>query len=238
MTALSTRQIQTRDCPPPPRRPFKKKKNPRQGSAFLHSLRPIFNYAITPSSATSTSPPPHRPSAQPEAGADRQPSVLAQALPHALPTPLAKLLARAGPVLAQQLGRLGVGGALVVGARKEADDAEQDGLGGLHGAPALGGALVAELVLLGRVQDRYAQQARVRVDVGVEGDRVLEGEGRRHEGVLRREAEAAAEVGACSWGRGGGRLGVSFLRGAGEREDWGGREIRLRGNRGRGGGGV
>lgn len=102
-----------------------------------------------------------------------------------------------GALLAQQLGGLGVGGALLVGAREQADDAEQDGLGGLHGAPALGGALVAEAVLLGRVQDRDAQQARLRVHVGVERHRVLEGQGRRQEGVLRGEAQACAEVASC-----------------------------------------
>lgn len=124
-------------------------------------------------------------------------SVLPQAFPHTLSTSLSILLVFSRPLLPQQLGSLRICRALVVWARKQADDAQQDRLGGLDGTPPLGGAFVAVLVLLGRVQDGDAQEARVRVDVGVEGDGVLKGERGGQERVFGGEAEAAAEVGAC-----------------------------------------
>lgn len=99
-------------------------------------------------------------------------------------------------LLAQHPRGLDIGGALVVGAMEQADGAEQDGLGGLDGGPALGSGLVAVLVLLGWVQDRYAQLAAL-VDVGVERDRVLEGERGGHVRVAGWEDEASAEV--ASW---------------------------------------
>nr|POE53546.1 hypothetical protein CFP56_28768 [Quercus suber] len=76
-------------------------------------------------------------------------------IPHAFPHALAELLA----VLAPQLAGLDVRGAFVVGAAEHADDGEQDGLGGLHGRPALRGGLVAVLVVFGRVQDTDADDA-------------------------------------------------------------------------------
>lgn len=106
-------------------------------------------------------------------------SILAQTLPNALSTPLPVLLVHAIPLLAQQLGGLGVRGTLVVRACKQADDAQQDSLGSLHGAPPLGRTLITVLVLLGWVQDGDAEQSGIRVDVWMEGDGVLEGEGRR-----------------------------------------------------------
>lgn len=81
---------------------------------------------------------------------------------------------QAVPLLAHQLGGLGIGGALVIGAGEQADDAQQDGLGGLDGTPSLCSTLVPVLILLGWVQDRDAELAIMRVDVGVEGNRVLE----------------------------------------------------------------
>lgn len=86
---------------------------------------------------------------------------------------------QAVPLLAQKFSSLGVSGTLVVGAREKADDAQQDGLGCLDGAPPLCCELVAVLILLRRVQNRDAQGSRVRVDVGVKGDGILEGQGWR-----------------------------------------------------------
>lgn len=86
-------------------------------------------------------------------------------------------------LFAQHPRRLDVRGALFVGAIEQTDDAEEDRLGGLDGAPALGGGLVAVLVLFGRVQDGDAELA-VLVDVGVERDGSLEGELRRHVRVV------------------------------------------------------
>lgn len=105
--------------------------------------------------------------------------ILAQTLPHTLPTPLPIFRTRASPLFTQQLCGLGIRRALVIGACKQADDAQQNGFWGLHGAPPLSCALVAVLVVFGRVQDGDAEQAVVRIDVGVEGDRVEECEGGR-----------------------------------------------------------
>lgn len=127
------------------------------------------------------------------------PLVLAQALPDALAAPPPEVLVLALLLLAQHARGLDVGRALLVGAVEQADGAQQDRLGGLDGAPALRGGLVAVLVLLGRVQDRDAELA-VLVDVGVERDRVLEGQGRRHVRVVGREDEARSKVAACRFG--------------------------------------
>lgn len=86
-------------------------------------------------------------------------------------------------LLSQHPRRLDVCGALFVGAIEQADDAEEDRLGGLDGTPPLGGRLITVLVLLGRVQDGDAQLA-VLVNVGVERDGILEGELRRHMGIV------------------------------------------------------
>lgn len=86
-------------------------------------------------------------------------------------------------LLTQHPRSLYVRGALFVGAIEQTNDAKEDRLGGLDGTPALGGGLVAVLVLLGRVQDGDAELA-VLVDVGVERDGILEGELRRHVRVV------------------------------------------------------
>lgn len=112
--------------------------------------------------------------------------ILAQTLPHTLPTPSPVVLVLAFLLLTQHPRCLDVCGALLVGAIEQADDAEEDRLGGLDGTPALGGGLVTVLVFLGRVQDGDAQLA-VLVNVGVERDGVLEGQLRRHVRVVFRE---------------------------------------------------
>lgn len=109
--------------------------------------------------------------------------VLSQALPHTLPTPSPVILVLPLLLLAQHPRGLDVRGALFIGAVEQADDAEEDRLGRLDGAPALGGGLVAVLVLFGRVQDGDAELA-VLVDVGVERDGVLKGELGRHVRVV------------------------------------------------------
>lgn len=86
-------------------------------------------------------------------------------------------------LLAQHPRCLDVRRALLIGAVEQADDAEEDRLGRLHGAPTLGGGLVAVLVLFGRVQDGDAELA-VFVNVGVERDGVLKGELGRHVRVV------------------------------------------------------
>src|SRR4051794_40114265 len=60
----------------------------------------------------------------------QQPLILPQALPHTLPTPPPKVLVQPLPLVAQQPRGLDIRGALVVGVLEQADDAEQDGLGG------------------------------------------------------------------------------------------------------------
>ena len=119
------------------------------------------------------------------------PSFLPQASAHVPPTPPPK---RDG-VIAPHARRLDVGGTLVVGPAQHADDAEQDGLGRLHGRPALGCRLVPVLVLLGRVEDRdahlavlvdcraHARKGRVRV-TGSGGDGMGDGKGRGADALL------------------------------------------------------
>ena len=75
--------------------------------------------------------------------------LLPLALPHTAAHPLLEL----GRILSPQPRSFYVCGTLVVRARQHGDDGQQNGLGRLNGRPALGGRLVAELVLLGRVQD-------------------------------------------------------------------------------------
>lgn len=130
--------------------------------------------------------------------ADPAPSdlVFPQALPDAFPTSPAEVLIRPLPLFPEQFRRLEVRRALVVGVLKQADHAEQDSLGRLHGAPPLARALVPVLVLLWRMQDADAQLT-VRVDVGVERYRTLEHQFRRHQGVVGGEAQVGAEV--ASW---------------------------------------
>lgn len=82
-------------------------------------------------------------------------SILPQTRPHIRPTPLLELLG----ILPPHPRRLHVGGALVVGTAQHADDAEQDGLRGLDGGPALGGVLVAVGVVFRAVKDGDADFA-------------------------------------------------------------------------------
>lgn len=98
--------------------------------------------------------------------------VLSQALPHDPPTYPLELFV---PILlfAPQPRSLDVGRAFVVRSVKETDDAQKDRLGCLHRRPTLCSRLVSVLVVLGRVQDRDAEQAR-RVNVGMEWDWRLE----------------------------------------------------------------
>jgi len=100
-------------------------------------------------------------------------------------------------LLSKQPRRLDIRGALVVRRVEQADGAQQDCLGCLDGRPSLGGCFVACFVFLGRVEDGDAEAA-VRIDVGVEWDRRLEGEGGREVRVFGREAEASAEVSSCN----------------------------------------
>lgn len=98
---------------------------------------------------------------------------------------------------------------------QQADHADQDRLGRLDRAPPLRGLLVPVLVVLRGVQDRDAEQARG-VDVGVEGDRRLEGQGRRHEWVCWGKAEDAPEVASCVSFL---LLAMLYVRGEGGRVD-------------------
>lgn len=128
--------------------------------------------------------------------------VLPQTLSNTPPDPFPKVLGPSFLLNPEQLGGLQIRRALVIQFAKQADDADQYGLGGLHRGPALRRALVAVLVLLGRVQDRDAQLAR-RVDVGVEGDGRLEDQLRREMRVLRGECQVGAKVGSYGQGREG-----------------------------------
>lgn len=119
--------------------------------------------------------------------------ILPQTLPNTLPTPLPEILVLPLLLLAKHARRLEVGRALVVRVLKQADDANEDRLGRLHGTPPLAGRLVPVLVLLWRVQDADTQLT-VRVDVGVERDRRLEDQLGRHERVGWREGQVRAEV--------------------------------------------
>lgn len=121
------------------------------------------------------------------------PLVLPQTLPHALPTPSPIVLVLALLLLAQHPRRLDIRRALFVRTVEQADYAQEDRLGGLDGAPALRGRLVAVLVLLGGVQDGNAQLA-VFVNVGMERDGILECERGRHVRVVFRENEPSAKV--------------------------------------------
>jgi hypothetical protein len=125
-------------------------------------------------------------------------SVLTQTLANALAHTTSKLLILAFSLLTEQLGRIQVGGALVVGLVKQGQDADEDGLGGLDRAPTLGSALVAVLIVLGRVQDGDAELA-VGVYVGVEGYGRLEDELGWHVRVLGREAQGRVET--ATWNR-------------------------------------
>lgn len=78
-----------------------------------------------------------------------------QTIPHALPHMLLEL----GRILPPQPCRIRIRRTLVVRTRQHRDDAQQDGLGRLHGRPALGGGFVAPFVFFGRVQDRDADFA-------------------------------------------------------------------------------
>lgn len=82
-------------------------------------------------------------------------TLLLQTIPHTLPHPLLEL----SRIIPPQRRSLDIRRRLVVGARQHGDDGEQDGFGGLHGRPALGGGFVAVLVFFGRVQDRDAYVA-------------------------------------------------------------------------------
>ena len=83
------------------------------------------------------------------------PSLKLEAVPNALAHPLLEL----GCVIAPQRRRLDIRRRFVVGARQHGYDREQDGLGRLHGGPALGGGFVAVLVFFWRVKDRDADFA-------------------------------------------------------------------------------
>lgn len=121
------------------------------------------------------------------------PLVLAQTLPHALPTPSPIVLVLALLLLTQHPRRLDVCGALLVRAVKQADCAEQDRLGRLHGTPPLRRRFIAVLVLLRRMQDGNAQLA-ILVNVGVERNRVLERERGRHVRVVLGKGESSTKV--------------------------------------------
>jgi hypothetical protein len=101
-----------------------------------------------------------------------------------------------GLLLTEHPRRLDIRRTLIVRRVEQTDGAEKDRLGSLDGRPSLGGCLVACLVLLRWVEDGNAEAA-VGVDVGMEGDRRLEGERGREVGVLRREAESGAEISSC-----------------------------------------
>lgn len=79
---------------------------------------------------------------------------------------------------------------------QQADHAQQDRLRRLHRRPALCRRLVSILVVLGRVQDRDAEQAG-RIDVWVERDRGFEGQGGREERVGWWKGENTAEITSC-----------------------------------------
>lgn len=79
---------------------------------------------------------------------------------------------------------------------QQTDHAHKDRFWGLDGAPALRGALVRMWVVAGSVQDGNTHEA-AGVDVRVEGDRSLEGERGRQEGVGWWEGEAGGEI--CAW---------------------------------------
>ena len=66
----------------------------------------------------------------------------------------------------------------------------------MHGGPSLGSRLVAVLVVFGRVEDGDAEETGL-VDVRVEWNWRLEGEGWWHVRVIWREGEVAAEI--ASW---------------------------------------
>ena len=63
------------------------------------------------------------------------------------------------PPLAPHLGRLYIGGTLIVGLGEHAHDADEDLLHGLDRRPALGGLLVVVWVVTGRVEDGDADEA-------------------------------------------------------------------------------
>lgn len=119
--------------------------------------------------------------------------ILAEALSDALATPPPKILMLALPLLPKHSGSLNIGGTLIVGAVKQADDAEQDCLGGLYGCPALRGRLVAVFVFFGWVEDGDAELA-VFVDIGMERNRVLKGEGGRHVWIIEWEDHLRSKV--------------------------------------------
>ena len=56
-------------------------------------------------------------------------------------------------IVAPLHSRLHIGGTLVIRRAQHTNDAEQNGLWGLHGGPALGCGFVAVLVFFGRMQD-------------------------------------------------------------------------------------
>jgi len=78
---------------------------------------------------------------------------------------------------------------------QQANHTQQDRFRRLHGAPALGCALVPVLVVLRRVQDRNADEPRG-IHVGVKRHGRAEGHGGWVEGVGGGEGEAGGEVGA------------------------------------------
>ena len=101
------------------------------------------------------------------------------------------------PLLSKQPRRLHVRRAFVVGAVQQAHDADEDRLGGLDGAPTLGGRLVPVLVVPRRVEDGDAEEAGLVVDVWVEGDGGEELEFGREMGVVYWEDHASSEVASC-----------------------------------------
>lgn len=95
-------------------------------------------------------------------------------------------------VLAQQAAGFNVGGALVIGAVEEAEDADENGLWRAGGIPPFRGIFVSMRVVTGRVKDRYAELA-VGVDVGMERNRLEEGHRRRRSWKVLGEGHAGAE---------------------------------------------
>jgi len=75
--------------------------------------------------------------------------------------------------------------------RKEGDDAQQDGLDGVHGHPSFPRVLIAVLIVAGRVKDRYTHAA-IRIDIRVphRGDKAHLGRQKRE---LGREGQSCFE---------------------------------------------
>ena len=151
----------------------------------------------------SVAPPCFRPRlVHPSEPASRRRLILPKALAHTPPTPASELRITILALGAEEFRSVDISRTLIIRVAEEAEDAEEDSLGGLDGAPALGLVLVPVLVALGLVQDRDADFAR-RVHVRVEGHRRLEDHFRWHHWVCWREEEVCAEVASWEGGEGG-----------------------------------